>query len=434
MKAFSFTWRIVFVLAFVLAGILSRAFGDDAASTDDADARYTVAIEEANAKLLKAIETAIRQATTDGDFDLVAKLAEERKAFTQNKTPPSSAPVMQARIDWIEVQDDAFAKLVTSYEEKIRSLTMREMLDEATTLSDRLKQIKRQGGPPQTAPADQISLPPDLQAKNESVQDRVSKARAEVLETLDRLSKTATSRGDLDKVQSIQQEQEKLDSTLNFESSDATVNRLLTKHRNLIDRDLVQRRRAFETAIREALRDNDTKSATSLTVELYAGQQATDDRWQVLFSGKDASSWNTTSNQWDAFARKVEQARPEIKFLRLRRIDDNSAVIIPITNEQLDKRFDQDNIGWSGDAPEYADVQHLGVFRKDVQPNKKGYVVVGRDGFTGYTGWGFGHRHNIDDGVACVWDGRPIEATRFEIAVTSGPLNISERKQLQIRD
>ena len=63
-----------------------------------------------------------------------------------------------------------------------------------------------------------------------------------------------------------------------------------------------------------------------------------------------------------------------------------------------------------------------------------GAIVIYRKGWDDFAGSGFGHKVHIDDHQYFAWRGKEIPRTKFEIAVSAGPLNGEERRDLQAKE
>ncbi|MEZ6057792.1 MAG: hypothetical protein R3C01_13925 [Planctomycetaceae bacterium] len=434
-----FRGRFAIGMAFILTASPAFVFAEDSTATSEpaslADKQFQEAMAAADDLLKKSVEKAIREATDSGDFDALAALAKQGKGFTEKREIPT-APALKPAVDaWLASRDKAIAALIEVYDAEIRTLTMMRKFTEATTLQNRKQLIQKTGSLPDATtpivPSDTtFDRPKELVEQNAALAQRVAEAMAEVREAVKRTEESAISRGDLDGVKSAQNALSQLEQNNFPQSPDAALKRIIDKHQKLIEKESTKRSREYDAAIARLVKEERFDEASELTVEALTADLAAHSRWRVVFRGNDAATWKSTSSLWNNFARPLEDLPQTVKYLRLRRVDTNDSVIIPITAAEIGKRFDQGVIGWGGDAPKSADVHHLGIFRKDVRPNERGYVIIGRDGFTGYTGWGLGHNHNDDKGIAFVWNGREIPATLIEVAVTSDDLEIAERKSL----
>jgi len=149
--------------------------------------------------------------------------------------------------------------------------------------------------------------------------------------------------------------------------------------------------------------------------------------WAVIFCSADPSIWNSDTNR-DANHRALALSGvPEdIAYLRLRKDDDY--VIVPMTKERLANAGVTDGYGWEGRNRERGPgVRCLGIYGQDMRISRREEVIVG---FPFHRGWGFGGplRPNGDQGYS--WEGKPIEAGVFEIAVKKGQLTDDEQKKL----
>jgi serine/threonine protein kinase len=97
-----------------------------------------------------------------------------------------------------------------------------------------------------------------------------------------------------------------------------------------------------------------------------AGPPASDapEDWFVLFRSMDPSVWNTDSQDETHFAVPVARAHPDIRYLRLKRLDTGEALIVPITHDRLTQspgNLGEDEFGWEGSATEAFRARHLGI-------------------------------------------------------------------------
>ena len=159
------------------------------------------------------------------------------------------------------------------------------------------------------------------------------------------------------------------------------------------------------------------------------------DRWRVLFRSKKPELWNTNTQAGDDFAIPVRSAPADTKYLRLRRMDTGEAIILPMTRGRVGRMDPQGRkVRWNGEGKDEFGGYHLGIAEGDVARFMEGKGTIGvlMDGWDANPGSGFGHAHHIDNGgQRYTWRGKEIEATVFEVAVTSGELTAAERKWLK---
>lgn len=240
----------------------------------------------------------------------------------------------------------------------------------------------------------------------------------------------ATEDGDLAKVRSLQSQLELVQSNAFAPVADPELSRAIDRLTGRMERQQVAMERARNTSINRMVADGSMEEANQsmqLAMEAIEGHS----RWIVLFLGTDSSAWNTESETWNAWSRPLSEAPSTTRFARVRRLDTGDSVIVPIEAEHLAERYVQGTVGWSGDGYEHEDIYHIGVFKTDVRVSDQGVIVINRDGFTPYTGWGFGHRHNQrGQGAALAWAGREVPLTALEVSVTTAPLTATERRML----
>jgi hypothetical protein len=152
-----------------------------------------------------------------------------------------------------------------------------------------------------------------------------------------------------------------------------------------------------------------------------------DASWFVLFRSKDPTIWNSDVDRGaDQFARRLELAPGDVRYLRIRKGDDY--VIIAMTRQRLTELSDDGKYGWEGTNHNDSGARHLGVFCTEWPDKNRGDVCIRV--LPWYRGWGFGHRAFQNNEQGYCWNGDVIAPTVFEIAVTSSALGADERKHL----
>lgn len=147
--------------------------------------------------------------------------------------------------------------------------------------------------------------------------------------------------------------------------------------------------------------------------------------WYVLFRSADPKVWDSEANAKDSFAVPLSNAPAGIRYLRVRRQNDE-VVIIPMTNASIVRDgLVTKNLGWAGDNDRAWDGNHLGIYDARTQP-KIGEVIQDE---AGHLGWGFGHIHG-PAGQGWAWDRKAIPQTVFEISVKCSDLTADEKKAL----
>jgi hypothetical protein len=157
-----------------------------------------------------------------------------------------------------------------------------------------------------------------------------------------------------------------------------------------------------------------------------------DGAWTVLFRSSNPRVWNTDANQDGEYAIRLSNAPQGVQYLRLKRTDNNQQVIMPMNNAGLSAKHEVGNIGFNGSARYAWGARTLGIYHKSQESNRSGEVFPGSPGLgRGYRGWGFGVIHSQPQrGQGYTWGGTAIGQTVFEIAVTSSPLAIEDRRYL----
>jgi hypothetical protein len=160
--------------------------------------------------------------------------------------------------------------------------------------------------------------------------------------------------------------------------------------------------------------------------------------WKVLFRSSDPADWNTV-RQGESFAIPAAHAHSRIRFLRLKRVDTGSAMIVPVTRDQLlnePRPMPSVESWWNGGGCQQWGAKHLGIAR---QPRLRGgqpigSIAVDYEHSDSFTGSGFGHVTGKGDTQAYCWEGKPIAKTVFEVAVTADDLTAEERELFVVPD
>jgi serine/threonine protein kinase len=162
------------------------------------------------------------------------------------------------------------------------------------------------------------------------------------------------------------------------------------------------------------------------------------ERWTVLFRSDDPSVWDTDSPE-PKFAVPLQRAPQDIRYLRLRRLDTDEFLIVPISYNLLDgaARGTRQTHWWNGTNKQAFGGRHLGIAEEPLKkfPSNSNIISVmnspERVGWDVYTGSGFGHKcQNDAEGQCYCWRGAQIPKTVFEVAVTAGPLTPEEQRWL----
>jgi hypothetical protein len=154
-------------------------------------------------------------------------------------------------------------------------------------------------------------------------------------------------------------------------------------------------------------------------------------KWTILFRADDPSVWNTESYSAAKWALPLQLAPEDMRYVRLRRLDTNEYLILPLSRYELQNGSlpsSEAGYWWNGTAKLAYGGHHLGIVQaprfKFVAP--RGMIDVMNDGWDGFSGSGFGHADGINDRQHYCWRGKEIMRTIFEIAVNPGPLTAAE--------
>jgi hypothetical protein len=153
--------------------------------------------------------------------------------------------------------------------------------------------------------------------------------------------------------------------------------------------------------------------------------------WVVLFRSIHPEDWNTSHDDGERLAVPLDQAPRELRFVRLRRVDTQQAVILAMTFDRLGQDAQDGQYGWSGARTVNEGGVHLGI-------GNEAWTLTFRDGGKiligphSESGWGFGHKVHANDHQYWAWAGDEIGPTAFEVAVTARDLTDDERGLLLV--
>jgi formylglycine-generating enzyme required for sulfatase activity len=162
--------------------------------------------------------------------------------------------------------------------------------------------------------------------------------------------------------------------------------------------------------------------------------------WIVVFRSSNPLDWGKPVGVADDvtknYARAANDFPRTIRYVRLKRIDTQQSVILPVRGEWLTERHDEGRYRWQPlikQTPGSSAGHCLGIVDSLLQPLTDaniGAIGVGIIPNVGWhSGWGFGEvwfRHQ--QGYA--WAGQPIGQTMFEIAVKERELSPDEKQLL----
>jgi hypothetical protein len=147
--------------------------------------------------------------------------------------------------------------------------------------------------------------------------------------------------------------------------------------------------------------------------------------WQVIFCSANPHIWDQEVNgNPNHFARRLSGVADDVRYLRMRK--DSDFVIVSIAKNRLKQQGDDGRFGWTGMANLDSDALHLGIHDKKMRC-RRGDICI--RSLPWFSGWGFGHKHFVNNDQGYCWDGKPIPPTVFEIAVKGGALTDAEAKK-----
>ena len=184
--------------------------------------------------------------------------------------------------------------------------------------------------------------------------------------------------------------------------------------------------------IDKRIADADKLTTIGAAGNAAAAAKAAEASWMIVFRSSDPRIWGTNVNAGpDNRSVAFNRVPDKMKYLRLRECAKNQYVILPLTKDRLNKDTSDGNFGWNGTAKKDWGGCHLGVFDRTTDKQKTGDISISVPGvYKGYKGWGFGHRHLLNDVQAYTWDGAPLQQTVFEIAVKTEDLSAEESKHV----
>ena len=174
-------------------------------------------------------------------------------------------------------------------------------------------------------------------------------------------------------------------------------------------------------------------SSTTMPVVLDDPRPEPDsDGWTVLFRSADPLVWNLPVHTAAITAFPVSAAPSNVRYLRLRRLDTNDAVIVPCTNEQLMTRtWPLTHPTFRGDRCLAQGGRELGIIDPRAPRDVNNTPIIDVTPSGPFSGWGFAvWGTGVGRGQGYVWDSKAIPPTTFEIAVTARDLSADDRKLL----
>jgi clan AA aspartic protease (TIGR02281 family) len=156
---------------------------------------------------------------------------------------------------------------------------------------------------------------------------------------------------------------------------------------------------------------------------------AEDAGWTVLFRSADPTRWNTSVRRADEYAVPLDKAPRNLRYLRIKHAN-GDMIIVAMRYEHLGSKIVGDRVGWEGRAYDRHNAIHLGVLDTTLNRAYVNAIDVTQHPGAGFTGYGFGNRVGTGDRQGYAWEGKPIEPTVFEIAVTARELTVEEKRKL----
>ncbi|MFV1995911.1 MAG: hypothetical protein ACC661_10785 [Verrucomicrobiales bacterium] len=147
----------------------------------------------------------------------------------------------------------------------------------------------------------------------------------------------------------------------------------------------------------------------------------------VFFQSACPEIWNKNAvDGKGGFAFHVCRIPEKIQFLKMRRMDNGDAVIIPMTRDDLLRDPGKEpSFGWNGGNEHFFGGYHLGI--SDPAASKEIEIMYGCGG------WGFGHPVDSNNTQAFAWNGEALSRTSFEFTAIARDLTDEERDSLLSR-
>jgi len=285
---------------------------------------------------------------------------------------------------------------------------------------------------------------PDLDKAWADYDAAVSKAAESIKAAINKQFDAATEKGDLDaadKWQTALEKFEKAGEVPTEKETKVAVNAATADFKKAKE----ELTKAYEAVKKALTMEKKIQEAKAVRGELATVSHAEDDgspvpkalvnEWTVVFRSYNPADWSTKMNLKDRYAVPLAKAPRNIKFLRLKRLSNGNAVIIPMSDEMLGRDGAvSDRYGWAGANANSWGGHHLGVYENKVTPSgSAGGVIcvhVGVGGFEVFTGWGFGHKVHANDRQYFSWGGAEISEDVFEISVKCSDLSPEEGRVL----
>ena len=253
-------------------------------------------------------------------------------------------------------------------------------------------------------------------------------ARKSLVKVMDAQVIALATAGKVDDIQKLRAAKEKVehgDISLVSELENDAIATAISEYKVAITAPQGRLIAEYGAAIGKAREEDNVELLTNLTRERDAGFELTAQTWIVVFRSADPSHWNSSYSNGNDLAVSISSIPDSVRSLRLRRMDNGAAVVIPMSKAWLtDEHTDESTkVGWIAKNSDYWKSRRLGIFRtnKQLRDAPSGTVLVSSGSFSrGYAGWGFGHtdnRSNLPQGFT--WNGVSLGPTVFEIAVSN---------------
>ncbi len=317
-------------------------------------------------------------------------------------------------------------------------------------------------------PADAVAA--KLYTAKETYKSDYESAKKTVLDAIDKRISDVSQTGNFDVVKPLVETKKKFEAGEKIDCKDKDILKALDKYSKELDASKKVLQAAFKIAVTEYTKAMKLKEAEKTDQEAdkfiyinYAGdnnaavQEKIDTskksgNWQILLRGNDPSIWNTdTSDKTKGFAIPISKISGNIKYLKIKKMDADDFVIVPMTKENLLKQVDIcEDLIWNGQNNSYSDnfgkARTLGLankkvpvnyFDKDIKDAETGVITYnGGHGLVGYAGWGFSRSCTAfaHGGQRFQWKMKSCDPVIFEISVNSLNLSSQEKEKLLVNE
>lgn len=180
----------------------------------------------------------------------------------------------------------------------------------------------------------------------------------------------------------------------------------------------------FEISVLTDLPDSETLRRTDSICLEGPTVPPSEEEDLVFFHSAYPEIWNkNVVDGKGGFALNICRAPRNTRFVKVRRVDNGMAVIIPVTLKKLGEKMEEKKgLGWNGSNEFFFGGHHLGICDPDAANDVEIKYGCG--------GCGFGHLVDANDQQAFAWGGKAIARTAFEFTAIARDLTDTETQNL----